>query len=111
MCLLLTASLAAQDQESLRALIQKRGHRLTDKEFAKVTAVRSWTELDLSNKGLGVDGGLILAALMADNNSTQYLNVFGNKIPEDVLGAIMNSNESIRTFGNAEKLDFSGSKV
>ena len=53
LCLLLPASLAAQDQESLRALIQKRGHRLTDKEFAKVTAVRSWTELDLSNcKGL-----------------------------------------------------------
>ena len=31
--------------------------------------------LDLSNKGLGIDGGLMLAALMAGNSSTQYLNV------------------------------------
>ena len=34
--------------------------------------------LNLSNKGLGVDGGLMLAALMAGNSSTQYLHVFGN---------------------------------
>ena len=51
--LVLAASLAAQDQESARALTKKRGHRLTDEEFAKVAAVTSWTELDLSNcKGL-----------------------------------------------------------
>lgn len=51
--LVLAASLTAQDQDAARALIKKRGHRLTDQEFAKVTAVTSWTELDLRNcKGL-----------------------------------------------------------
>jgi hypothetical protein len=64
--------------------------------------------LDLSNKGLGIDGGLMLAALMAGNHSTHCLHVFSNEIPEDTLRAIMNSNGSIRTFGGAAKLDFSG---
>ena len=36
--------------------------------------------LNLSNKGLGVDGGLMLAALMAGNSSTQYLNVSRNHL-------------------------------
>ena len=36
--------------------------------------------LDFSNKGLGVDGGLMLAALMAGNNSTQYLDVSRNAL-------------------------------
>ena len=43
------------------------------------------TSLDLSSKGLGVDGALILAALIKDNTSVQQLNPFGNKIPEVTL--------------------------
>ena len=50
----------------------------------------------------------MLAALMAGNHSTNCLHVFSNEIPEDTLRAIMNSNESIRTFGGAAELDFSG---
>ena len=65
-------------------------------------------KLDFSGKGLDSTDAKVLADLLKDNTTAQYLNVFGNQIPEDVLRAIMNSNESIRTFGNAEKLDFSG---
>jgi hypothetical protein len=41
------------------------------------------------------------------NGPVKVLNVFGNGIPEKDLQTIMNSNKSIRTFGDAEKLDFS----
>ena len=38
--------------------------------------------LNLSNKGLGVDGGLMLAALMAGNNSTRVLDVSSNGLAQ-----------------------------
>jgi hypothetical protein len=40
--------------------------------------------LDLSNKGLGVDGGLMLAALMAGNHSTHCLNVSSNGLDQSI---------------------------
>ena len=41
------------------------------------------TSLDLSNKGLGVDGGLILAALIKNNTSVQHLDVSANELGPD----------------------------
>ena len=41
------------------------------------------TSLDLSSKGLGVDGGLILAALIKDNTSVQQLDVSANGLGSD----------------------------
>jgi Ran GTPase-activating protein (RanGAP) involved in mRNA processing and transport len=38
------------------------------------------TSLDLSSKGLGVDGGLILAALIKDNTSVQQLHAKSNRL-------------------------------
>ena len=38
------------------------------------------TSLDLSSKGLGVDGGLILAALIKDNTSVQHLDISSNNL-------------------------------
>ena len=38
--------------------------------------------LDLSNKGLGVDGALILAVLIKDNTSVQQLNVSNNDLDQ-----------------------------
>ena len=40
--------------------------------------------LDLSNMGLGIDGGLMLAALMAGNNSTNCLNVSSNGLDQSL---------------------------
>ena len=41
------------------------------------------TSLDLSSKGLGVDGALILAALIKDNTSVQELDVSANGLGVD----------------------------
>ena len=38
------------------------------------------TSLDLSSKGLGVDGALILAALIKDNTSVQHLDISSNNL-------------------------------
>ena len=45
---------------------------------AKQLRENTITSLDLSNKGLGVDGGLILAALIKDNTSVQQLDASVN---------------------------------
>ena len=50
---------------------------------AKQLRENTITSLDLSNKGLGVDGALILAALIKDNTSVQHLNVSANGLGVD----------------------------
>jgi hypothetical protein len=47
---------------------------------AKQLRENTITMLDLSNKGLGVDGGQILAALFDGNTSLQYLDVSSNSL-------------------------------
>ena len=46
------------------------------------------TSLDLSSKGLGVDGALILAALIKDNTSVQHLDISANGLGPDAGKAI-----------------------
>ena len=56
------------------------------------------TSLDLSSKGLGVDGGLILAALIKDNTSVQQLDVSANGLGADggkALAASISENSTI----------------
>jgi Ran GTPase-activating protein (RanGAP) involved in mRNA processing and transport len=54
------------------------------------------------------EGPAALADGLKANTGVQQLNPFGNKISEDVLRTIMNSNKNISNFGGAVKLDYSG---
>jgi hypothetical protein len=64
--------------------------------------------LDLSNKGLGVDGGLMLAALMAGNDSTKVLHAQNNGLgPEGAksFGSMLEHNSTLTL------LDVSGNNM
>ena len=64
--------------------------------------------LDLSNKGLGEDGGLILAALMAGNSSTQYLQVSKNALRAAGAKAI---SEMLKVNKTLTKVDLSDNEI
>jgi hypothetical protein len=49
----------------------------------KQLRVNTITSLDLSSKGLGVHGALILAALIKDNTSVQHLDISSNNLGVD----------------------------
>ena len=66
------------------------------------------TLLDVSGNQMKAEGAAALADGLKANQSVQQLDPFGNKIPEDVLRTIMNSNKNISNFGGAVKLDYSG---
>ena len=58
------------------------------------------TSLDLSSKGLGVDGGLILAALIKDNTSVQQLDASKNAMGTagaKAVGDLLLVNKTIQT--------------
>ena len=66
------------------------------------------TSLDLSNKGLGVDGALILAALIKDNTSVQQLHAQNNGLgPEGAkyFGSMLEHNNTLTL------LDVSGNQM
>ena len=66
------------------------------------------TSLDLSSKGLGVDGGLILAALIKDNTSVQQLHAQNNGLgPEGAksFGSMLEHNNTLTL------LDVSGNQM
>jgi hypothetical protein len=54
------------------------------------------------------EGPAALADGLKANTGVQQLNPFGNKISEDVLRTIMNSNKNISNCGGAVKLDYGG---
>jgi Ran GTPase-activating protein (RanGAP) involved in mRNA processing and transport len=66
------------------------------------------TQLVMCDNEMKAEGATALADGLKSNSDLLCLHVFSNEIPEDTLRAIMNSNGSIRTFGGAAKLDFSG---
>ena len=56
------------------------------------------TELNLSNSGLGVDGGIMLAAVLEGNQSVQWVHVSQNSLgPEGgtALASVLQANTSI----------------
>ena len=66
------------------------------------------TFLNLSDNQMKAEGAAALADGLKANSTVQQLHPFGNKIPEDTLRTIMNSNKNISNFGGAVKLDYSG---
>ena len=66
--------------------------------LAKRLRENTITSLDLSSKGLGVDGALILAALIKDNTSVQHLDISSNNLGVDggkALAASIAENSTI----------------
>ena len=63
------------------------------------------TSLDLSSKGLGVDGGLILAALIKDNTSVQYLHAKSNGLRAagaQAFGEVLKTNKTLTVLDLSE---------
>ena len=86
--------------------VQGSDSKIKSSEFDPIPAVipvkqlreNTITSLDLSNKGLGVDGGLILAVLIKNNTSVQHLDVSANGLGVDggkVIAASMAENSTI----------------
>ena len=82
--------------------------RLKHSEFDLVPAVlplkqlreNTVTELNLSNSSLGVDGGIMLAAVFEGNQSVQWVDVSQNSLgPEggEALASALQTNTSITT--------------
>ena len=82
--------------------------KLNPSEFELVSAVlplkqlreNTVTELNFSNSGLGVDGGIMLAAVLQGNQSVQWVHVSQNSLgPEGgtALASALQKNTSITT--------------
>ena len=82
--------------------------KLNPSEFELVPAVlplkqlreNTVTELNFSNSGLGVDGGIMLAAVLEGNQSVQWVHVSHNSLgPEGgtTLASALQTNTSITT--------------
>jgi hypothetical protein len=92
--------------------VQGSNSKIKPSEFDPIPAVipvkqlreNTITRLDLSNKGLGVDGGLILAALIKDNTSVQQLDVSANGLGVDGGKALAASIAENRTITSVRSL-------
>ena len=88
--------------------VEGSGGKLNPSEFELVPAVlplkqlrgNTVTELNFSNSGLGVDGGIMLAAVLQRNQSVQWVDVSQNSLgPEGgtALASALQTNTSITT--------------
>ena len=61
--------------------------------------------VDMSKRGLDAGDAHIIAAALEKNDTVTQVHAWGNRIPEDTLTALMNSNDNVRNFGGNDTLE------
>ena len=87
------------DKINVEGTPQNFEHTLAPTQFKLVSAVlplkqlreNTVTELNFSNSGLGVDGGIMLAAVLEGNQSVQWVDVSDNALDSAAKAAVQQS--------------------